>query len=170
MKTVWLLDVDGVLNASRSGWSAPPRTVTAYADGRAFRLRFETKLLMRIKAVHDSGRAEVRWATTWCDHAAELHRVLPFGPFEVAFGKRPISKTYDEQKIDAALGVLDAGDRLIWTDDSVVPIARRAYPQFDRAEMREQALLIAPHSSRGLRPEHMDEIEAFAALGDEAAA
>ncbi|WP_146099553.1 hypothetical protein [Kineococcus xinjiangensis] len=39
-RTVWLLDVDGVLNASRPGWSAPPRIRSAYSGGFEYRIRW----------------------------------------------------------------------------------------------------------------------------------
>ena len=169
MKTVWLLDVDGVINGSRAGWSRQPATATAYHLGNRYRLRHEPMLLQRIHRLALSGLVKVRWSTTWNDAPGELSRVFPaLGPFPHAFEPR-LPKyphlTYDELKVRAALDVLAAGDRLIWTDDSVVGPARNMYLPLTAAEARGQALLIAPNASRGLRPDDMDDIEAFAAAG-----
>lgn len=161
MSTIWLLDVDGVINGSRPGWSAPPRSATAYAEGRSFRLRWEPKLIERIRAVAASG-VDVRWATTWCVAVPELLRVFGLDLPSALDPDRPAHLVWDEVKINAALAVLAAGDRLIWTDDSVVPAARGFYPEFREAEREGRALLIAPVPSRGLRPDHLDAIEAYA--------
>lgn len=161
MGTVWLLDVDGVINASRPGWGRAPRSAMAYANGTGYRLRWEPGLIDRIREANLARHVEVRWATTWCDHAAELSRTLGL-TLPVAFGPRPAHLTFDEQKVRAAIEVLDAGDRLIWTDDSVVPVALSMYPRFAYAVDDGRALLIAPRPSRGLREADMDAIEAFA--------
>ncbi|KUL32677.1 hypothetical protein [Actinoplanes awajinensis] len=44
---VWLLDVDGVLNANRPGWSAAPRRGMAYAGGTGFLMRWAPARLGR---------------------------------------------------------------------------------------------------------------------------
>lgn len=161
MRTVWLLDVDGVVNATRPGWSAPPRSAMAYADGQGYRLRWEPKLIAAIHRVGKLADVDIVWATTWCDHVDQLERVFGLD-LPVAFGPRPAHLTYDEQKVDAARQVLARGDRLIWTDDNVVPAARGAHREFALAEADGRALLIAPKPSRGLRPEDVERIEAFA--------
>jgi hypothetical protein len=52
----------------------------------------------------------------------------------------------------AAEEVLAAGHRLIWTDDEAIPLT-----WFSNDDM----LLIRPRSNKGLRPEHIVEIEEF---------
>lgn len=167
--TVWLIDVDGVINASKAGWGRAGQAAIALANGHPYRLRWEPQVIDAIRTFNAAPGREARWATTWCDHEPELRRV--FGLIlPVAFGARPAHLTYDEQKIDAARAVLDAGQRLIWTDDTVVPAARRFFPRFDMSEADGQALLIAPKPSRGLRPEDIDRIAAFAAAAPSATA
>lgn len=157
----WLLDVDGVINASRPGWSAPPRTATAYAEGRGWRLRWEPKLIKRIGNIAGTG-VDVRWATTWCVAMPELRRVFGIDLPTGLDGERPPHLTWDEMKVNAARAVLAEGRRLVWTDDSVVPVALRMFPEFREAVADGRALLIAPRPSRGLRPEDLDAIEQYA--------
>jgi hypothetical protein len=162
--TVWLIDVDGVINDNRAGWGSAGQSATAYADGRGYRLRWEPKVIAAIRTFNAIDGCEARWATTWCDHEPELRRVFGI-TLPVAFGPRPSHLTYDEQKVDAARAVLDAGQRLVWTDDTVVPPAVRMFPRFGRAEAEGRALLIAPRPPRGLRPDDVERIAAFAAAG-----
>src|SRR5690348_3934124 len=42
---VWLLDVDGVLNANRPGWGGPPRGGNAQSGGDLFRIRWAPALV-----------------------------------------------------------------------------------------------------------------------------
>ena len=161
---VWLLDVDGVINANKPGWGGPPRRATACSEGTGFVPRWAPALLDRIRTLDRTGMVDIRWSTTWCTDTDELHRLFRIGPFQPAFRDRPANKTWAELKVEAALQILDDGRRLIWTDDAEVDVARRLYPQLAEAEAEAcgRALLIAPKPNRGLQPEHMDQIEAFA--------
>lgn len=165
---VWLLDVDGVLNASRPGWGGPPRKATAFSEGTSYTLRWAPPLLHRIRELHRAGTVDIRWATTWCTDVPELTRVFGL-ELEPAFRDRPPSKTWAEIKAEAAVEVLTAGRRLIWTDDAEVPVAPKFYPALADAAADGRALLIAPRPNRGLQPEHLDAIEGFAANLDAAA-
>lgn len=162
-KPVWLLDVDGVINTNRPGWSAAPRQGMAYADGTGWKMRWASALTTRIQAIHQAGLAEIRWCTTWCERTAQLGRMFGIGPFDDAFGTRPDHKTYGDLKAEAALAVLADGRRLIWADDAEVPAARDLFPQIASAEADGRALLIAPDERRGLQPADLDAVEAFAA-------
>lgn len=42
---VWLLDVDGVINATRPGWGSPPRQASVYADGDDWPMRWAPALI-----------------------------------------------------------------------------------------------------------------------------
>lgn len=165
---IWMLDVDGVLNGSRAGWHRAPHKGTA----GGFTIRWEPQLITRIWQLHDSGAVEVRWSSTWCGDEvglAQLERLLGI-ELPRAFGRRPMSKTWGEMKADAAVGVLAEERRLIWTDDMEVGAGRRLYPEIAAGEEAGRALLIEPNATRGLRPEDMDRIEAFAAGNLKAAA
>src|SRR5262249_22069995 len=71
-RPVWLLDVDGVINAGSPGWGGAPRTGNAYSSGMEFRIRWAPPLVARIRALHDRGAAEIRWCSTWCCDADQL--------------------------------------------------------------------------------------------------
>jgi hypothetical protein len=62
---VWLLDVDGVINAARPGWGAKPRSGMASSMAVGWRMRWAPALVRRIRDVHTTGALEVRW----CDAA-----------------------------------------------------------------------------------------------------
>lgn len=162
-RPIWLLDVDGVINANRPGWGAAPRRAQAYADGTGWTMRWAPALIDRIRALHTATVVEVRWATTWCEHTDQLHRVFRVGPFPAAFGARPPHKTYGELKAEAVLAALATGRPVVWTDDAEVAAGRALYLRIAQAERDGQALLIAPRPNRGLQPGDVDAIEAFAA-------
>lgn len=158
---VWLLDIDGVINANKPGWSAPPRRVRI----AGFMIRWAPALIDRIRELRRDGAVDVRWASTWCGYPTELDQLsacigLRLDP---AFGDRAASKTWGDEKAEAALDVIRQGRRLIWTDDDEVDAARDLFPLIAKAEADSRALLIAPRSNRGLQPAHLDQIAEFAA-------
>jgi hypothetical protein len=160
---VWLLDVDGVLNASRAGWSAAPNSVGVWAYGERFRLRFSPQLVDRIAALHRERIVEIRWATSWVGRTDSVSTALGLPQFPDAFtyaGSRPPSPGNTLlAKTRAAHDVITIeGRRLIWTDDDAIPRIGPYRAALDAAG----ALLIAPKPNRGLRPEHLDQIEAYA--------
>ncbi|WP_327011038.1 hypothetical protein OHA72_29485 [Dactylosporangium sp. NBC_01737] len=158
MACVWLLDVDGVINARKPGWHAAPHHGRAYAAGTAWPMRWAPALTARIRRLHNSGAVEVRWCSTWCAWSDQLERLFRLPPLPCAF-----TTTADAPaaKLAAARAVLAAGDHLIWTDDDEVPTAG---PLLDELTAAGRALLIRPDARRGLTPDHLDEIEAFANL------
>jgi hypothetical protein len=156
---IWLLDIDGVINANKPGWSAAPRKTNC----AGLTIRWAPKLITRIFNLHHTGTVDVRWSSTWCgypDQLAELQFRLGLH-LKPAFGDRAASKTWGDEKVEAALEVLREGRRLVWTDDDEVDAGRELFPLLARAEKGGRALLIAPQSNRGLQPEHLDAIEAF---------
>lgn len=161
-RPVWLLDVDGVLNATRPGWGAAPHHGTAHSDGYPYRLRWAPALITRIHALHNAGHVTLRWCSTWCAYAGQVEHLLGLPRLERAW-THPIS--HDDAliaKLAAARAVLDQGHRLIWTDDEAVPTSG---PIHDELAATGRALLIAPPSRHGLQPEHLDAIEAFLTQG-----
>jgi hypothetical protein len=158
---VWLLDVDGVLNASRAGWAAAPHTRGVWAYGERWRMRFAPQLVDRITALHATGEVEIRWATSWVGRTDSISNALGLPYFPDAYpyaGLQPPTKGATlVSKLTAAQAVTDSGRRLIWTDDDAIP---RSGP-IRQALEAAGALLIAPRPNRGLRPEHLDLIETF---------
>jgi Swiss Army Knife RNA repair-like protein len=146
---VWLLDVDGVLNASKAGWSAAPRSGWAYAEsGVSWRMRWAPQLMARVRQVHQNPRVMIVWATSWCGMTDQLETLFNLPQLTSAWS----SRMYNIDKQSAALDVLEAGFKLIWTDDEAIPA------DWDSDESK---LLIRPRSNRGLRPEHLDLIDKF---------
>jgi hypothetical protein len=159
---VWLLDVDGVVNARRPAWDQPFAQGHAFVDGVTYRLQWAPALTRYIKAVHKRHAAEVRWATTWVDHVHQVERLLRLPAFRTAFhglGTSP-AVAAPERKLAAALHVVEVERRpLIWTDDDAIPVSG---PQLHRLEYAEvPVLLLAPDSYEGLGPDDLDQIDAF---------
>jgi hypothetical protein len=157
---IWLLDVDGVINASKAGWSAMPSRTNISDGAREYRISWAPALLDRIRSLNSSGAAEIRWCTTWCPWADQLERLFRLPTLARALTGEIPRGGGNELKLAAALRVLAEGRRLIWTDDTAIP---QSGPAYDALTESGRALLIAPSPRRGLRPEHMDAIEAFAA-------
>lgn len=156
---VWLLDVDGVVNASEPEWGAAPHHGTAHALGAPYRMRWAPALVDRIRALHTGGRAEIVWCTTWCAYASQLERLFRLPPLDRAFADAAVGEQADALKVDAARRVLAGGRRLIWTDDEVVPLpGSELHAELTRSG---RALLIRPRSRSGLTRDDMLAVEAF---------
>jgi hypothetical protein len=161
MRPVWLLDVDGVLNATKPGWGAAPLTRTVHADAMAFQMRFAPALLRRLRGIHNSGMVEVRWATTWVDHINQITDLMGLPDWPCAFTLAGTGRDAVAAKYAAALEVVMTEQRrLIWTDDEAIP-ADGAHAHRRLTSAGPSVLLIRPAPNRGLRPEHLDRIEAF---------
>jgi hypothetical protein len=159
-RPIWLLDVDGVINATRPGWSAPPRTAWVYADGERWRMRWAPAMLDRLRQLHAGGAVEVRWSTTWCAWADQLERIWNLPALARAFTAPLTGREAADAKLAVARAVLADGRRLIWTDDTEVP---RLGPLYDELANGGRGLLIAPAPRYGLQRDHLDAIEAFTA-------
>lgn len=158
---VLLLDVDGVLNVHphTGGWDRPPTK----AKCAGLPINWEPQVGERLRHIHDTGLAEIRWSTTWCGLTRQLAALAEIVGINAAaaFAYRPANKTWGDLKLEAALAVLEDGRPLIWVDDEEVAAARRLYPQVACAEREGRALLVAPVSEYGLQPADLDLIEAF---------
>lgn len=154
MDTVWLLDIDGVINASKAGWSSAPFSGNAYYKGHSYRMRWAPQLIQRIIKVHQTGAVEILWATSWCGYTDQLEQLFKLPALGSAYSMR----MYGDMKESAALEVIASGNRLIWTDDEFVPTSGQLY---DTLTANGNGLLIRPKANRGLRPEHLDQIDSF---------
>lgn len=158
MTPVWLLDVDGVVNASRPGWGGAPARGQLLADGQWWKLRWAPEVVAFIREVHEAGLAEIRWATTWVPWAAELEALWNLPPLPLAFA--PDHSSPDEAKLPAAIAVVSEERRpLIWTDDERIPASGE---YLDALESSGQpTLLLRPQPTRGLRAADVDLIREF---------
>ena len=183
---LWLLDVDGVLNAvgpapdDDTRWS----TGSAIANERRWPIRWSPDVVAEVRRLHESGVAEVAWLTTWGDEANDsLGNLLDLPELRVA-GTRPrpgelpavplrsAASTHadatgaaaaDESggwwKLDAVRAQIAAepSRRLVWTDDDLVWV-----PEAVRGlRAFTDCLLIAPDPAVGLTLADVAQIESY---------
>ncbi|MBB2925524.1 HAD domain-containing protein [Cellulomonas cellasea] len=163
---VWLLDVDGVLNArSRPGWSAAPAQRYAHANGLRFKLRWSPALLTEVRNLIGTDTVEIRWATSWVPHIDQVARAMALPDLPLAFtlpsnlaaATDELHEATEAAKRAAALDTVESGRRLLWTDDDAI------WPSGPEREHLEAAgaLLIAPDERHGLQPEDVAAIRAW---------
>lgn len=176
MKPLWLLDVDGVLNAVNvlSELQSMPedacwpdyrkgRAESGRRPGHTFQIIWSPTLIERITALHESGRVEIRWLTTWEERAqTEIAPLLGLPHFELA-GKRNL-KTEGRWwwKLPIAQAATAPERALVWTDDDLpgVPEAKRwMLRRFE--ERGGKSMLVSPKFDVGISSAQMDAIEAF---------
>lgn len=176
-KPVWLLDVDGVLNAAtkkpdRNVWPAEDWVQgRARDDTRSWPILYARPVAAFIREVHESGRAEIRWHTTWQEWARAIEELLDLPSFPVqeapeweVFLDGGRTKPHNDEwwKIGAALRVVEEEKRpLLWTDDDAdsfwnLPAAVRT-----RITSAQPTLIVAPAPETGLCKRHLRQIDAF---------
>lgn len=178
-RPVWLLDVDGVLNAiskEPDGAVWPKNkwvTATARSGNANWPILAAQPVLDFIARTHTSGRAEVRWHTTWQHDALALGKLLGLPEFAVqdcpefyrerqlTGGAAPVTVRGSWWKLPAAERVLgEEGRPLIWTDDDIrweIELLGR-----DRNLRRlGPVLTITPPQHVGLTPKHLRLIDEF---------
>lgn len=161
-RPVWLLDVDGVLNANRPSWGAAPQQALVAAGGGQWKFKFSPHVTGFVRGTVLSGAAEVRWSTTWVPWRADVEAAFRLPEIPVAFTLNGDEewRTVDEAKIAAALHVVEAERRpLVWTDDEVVPATGPVRERLESAGV--PVLLLAPRSNRGLQPADVEAITEF---------
>jgi hypothetical protein len=159
MRTVFLLDVDGPLNADKAGWSAAPVSGYAYDRGSArnWKMRWEPKLMSRLRRIEAQYPQTIYWATSWCGSTDNLERLFKLPALLSAAS----SRMSGADKLMAANAVMEAGDRLIWADDEYTPDSGELYDEWTATG---RALLLRPKATgkrQGLRPEDLDLIDQF---------
>jgi hypothetical protein len=177
-RPVWLLDIDGVINActknpDRSVWPADA-WVRPEAKGhrRVWPILAATPVVEFIRQVHEAGRAEIRWHTTWQEMAVNLGAALDLPRFPVQdapeFLSWDLGRAAGWWKLPAAERVLrDEGRTLVWTDDDITwSLGRRGSD-----DLRElgPVLLVSPSELTGLTPKHLRHIDDFLDLHNPAA-
>jgi hypothetical protein len=150
----WLLDVDGVINATKAGWSSAPLSGNAYYLGQRYRMHWAPQLISRIRKIHAEGSVRIVWATSWCGDTDQLEQLFKLPALPSAAPTR----MEGSHKYKAALDVVNSGERLIWTDDEFTP---EFGPWYDELTKYNSSLLIRPRASRGLRSTDLDMIDQF---------
>lgn len=179
---VWLLDVDGVLNAvaKRPDPSVWPRSAWSRHVVRQWPLLVAEPVLAFVRAVHAVGAAEIRWHTTWQHDAFELAVKVGLPEFPVLdcpefhapsvapYGGSSVSGS-DWWKLPGALRVVgDEGRKLVWTDDDLEVEARRDALGGLPLGVADggRSLLVSPRMRLGLTPKHLREIAGFLGCPD----
>ncbi|MEV6527482.1 hypothetical protein AB0M43_36710 [Longispora sp. NPDC051575] len=176
---VWLLDIDGVVNAigsrpDRSTWPSW-RQLDADCRGETWPILCAEPVLEFLRRVHDAGAAEVRWHTTWQDEALMLGELLDLPSFKVqpcpeydngeaVGGARPVGASW--WKLPAAERVVGVEGRdLVWTDDDAQWELKTHRPIMDNpgpfTRVLNQVLVISPHQRLGLSRKHLRRIAEF---------
>lgn len=181
---MWLLDVDGVLNAvadtfDPTVWPAATWIRTwAKAAGNAYPILASSRVLDFVRLVHDRGLAEIRWHTTWQDSAAtDLAPALGLPAFAVAWAPEYVGEATAWSggagqptggvwwKVGAAARVVHTERRpLLWTDDELGRHQRRGElaTVLDGAEVPIE--LVAPTPQVGLTRPQLVEMARFLEL------
>ena len=181
MTPVMLLDLDGVLNAitkkpNRSIWPVKSwRSGSAQCGGMDWPIMWAVDVVKFLTEVHESGRAEIRWHTTWQHEAQNVADLVGLPKFAIADApEAPADGASNGEliaarmrgglpawwKYGAALRVLaDEGRPLIWVDDDItleLPRRRR-----DDIASLGAVCFVSPSTEAGLIPRHLREIDAF---------
>jgi hypothetical protein len=163
---ILLLDVDGVLNAARfdlpDGWSR--------GTFNGFVLSWDPTVTARLRELHESGRVEIRWLTTWAGNADRLlaepmglprglktyaqEGAAPIGFGGVLRGQPGWWKLATAREVAAA----EPDRRIIWIDDD---LAEQAADTGEWLAAHPHVLVVAPDLFAGLTQEQLDEIEAW---------
>lgn len=166
---VWLLDVDGVVNACAR--NRPPKAwphdqwlhARVTADGHTWPIWAAQPVIEFIRRTHVGGYAEVRWHTTWQGFTDGLEAALglPQLPTQEApeFVEQGESlKRGEWWKWPAVRRLLDEGGPLVWTDDDAG--SELTDPQKMQL-LRDDVLMISPWVHVGLTPHHLGQISEF---------
>jgi hypothetical protein len=174
---VWLMDVDGVLNAAtkkpdKNVWPLDDWISVRASDGkREWPVLAARPVVDFIRSVHKKGRAEIRWHTTWQEWATSLEALFDLPAFPVqaapewqAFLASDRVKLHDDEwwKIGAALRVVEEEKRpLLWTDDDADSFWNLPADVRRRITTAQPTLIVAPSPSTGLCRRHLRQIDAF---------
>lgn len=169
-KPVWLLDIDGVVNAVAPGaltreavWPGADWVFGTAGgwDGHIFSIIAAKPVIDFINKVHEEGLAEIRSLTTWGEHAVNVWRLLglPEFPCQTEYPVDTTQKYGHWWKQPCAEHVaLVEGRDLIWTDDQLhteLSISSRYRLQ------KAGALLIRPNDMTGLVAADLARVDAY---------
>jgi hypothetical protein len=170
---ILLLDVDGVLNVARrdlpDGWGRG--TFNGYV------LTWDPTVTARLRRLHEAGRVELQWLTTWTSDADRL-LAEPMGlPRGLAVHERPGAGPTGYSgawggaagwwKLDVArdVALAEPDRRIVWIDDD---LAEQAADTGQWLAANPHVLVVAPDLFRGLTHAQLDEVEAWLDGGEAA--
>lgn len=156
-RPLWLLDVDGVLNAVCG--SLPPGYVRDRING--YTITWSPAIIERIAALHNAGRVEVAWLTTWCEDAdALLAEPLGLPRGLTCMGSADHKAIHDTWWKSVTAKRVSHGRALIWTDDDLDYAERQGEVDWLR-ERTGPTFALSPDPRTGLTAADLDRIEGF---------
>lgn len=170
MKPLWLLDVDGVINAvapevplPESKWQDHVRVLV-----NGYHINHSVALVERIAQLHNDGVVEVRWLTTWCEvAAAELAPTIGLPEFKVEGSDvmrrhESESRHHEWWKLEVAQRIWEAEKRpFVWTDDDLY--YSKEAQEWLASLNADDYIAVSPSFRRGLQPKHLTLIKDFLA-------
>lgn len=163
---LWLLDVDGVINAVCG--SVPPGYERRRVNG--YQITWNPVVIDRMRQLHETSAVEIRWLTTWChDAATKIAPALGLPLDCIVEGDADHKSLRDGWwKSHTAKRLSDAEpDRaLIWTDDDLDYAERNGEVDWLR-DRTGPTFAYAPDVRQGITPKYLARIETFIErLGD----
>lgn len=167
MWPIWLLDIDGVINADPKTpplhvWPEDQWKIRMVEDsnGKQWKITAAHPVIDFIQRIHGDRRAEIRWLTTWQRDANQVSAAYGLPQFPVLSNPMAEGTRYHGSrnwwKYHEATKISVTGRPVIWTDDD---LSREIQDDY-RAVCRD-TLLIAPKGSEGLGPWHLAKIAQF---------
>lgn len=171
-KPIWLLDIDGVINATSMKTAAHIYPLASWqrlhVDG--FQITAAQPVLDLLHTVHDDGLAEIRWHTTWQDRAWDVGEALGLPEFPVQYtdewpdssekaARRMMVGLPRWWKVRAVYDLLGEGHRVLWTDDDIFP----ELPAVHRQKLKAlgKVRMLSPVSLYGIQPGEIRMIKKF---------
>ncbi len=172
MKPIWLLDIDGVLNATSMKLPTHIYPTAAWTrqhvDG--FQITAAKPVLDLLCKVHEEGLAEIRWHTTWQDRAPDVGAAFGLPEFDVQWTDEwPDSGEKAAQRImagypnwwkhPAVYRLVASGRKVLWTDDDIFG----SLPAVHRQNLKKigKVRMVSPTSLYGLQPGELRLISKF---------
>jgi hypothetical protein len=164
VKPLWLLDIDGVINACPASGEAPDcwkewvrKDVVNFAG--TWPILIAEEVIAFLNFVHYADLAEIRWHSTWQEESEQVALAFGLPTFEVQACPEAIRNgTVHWWKFPAVQR--EARERrVLWTDDDV----RHHLPVIERARLRVDhgVKIICPDAWQGLTPQDLEDIEVF---------
>ena len=163
---ILLLDVDGVLNAASLDLPAD----WARGTFNGFVLQWDPTITARLRRLHESGRVEIQWLTTWTTDADRLlaepmglprglrtHARADAAPTGFA-GRLRGSAGWWKLAVAREVAEAEPDRRIVWIDDD---LALQAADTGEWLAAHPHVLVVAPELRRGLTHEELDAVEAW---------
>lgn len=165
-KPLWLLDIDGVLNAvcTKPNWHMWPKDSWSFrrVGNRIGKDRGQPKngwgcwvaqpVVDFITEAHEEGRAEIVWHTTWQHEANDFGKAFGLPTFDIWDAPEYKERTPSEWtwwKQPGFNRALATGRPVVWTDDHLESPMMRQFSD------RSRAALFSPSGDCGLSPKNL---------------